>query len=81
MFSQMSSPDTEGSRNGWAAHDHMDTRGKESEMGHTLLRTPLISDVHAQKRVHSADKVLTCVPFFGILTPPIRCISPKEIAE
>src|SRR5258708_17090799 len=49
MSSQMSSPSTEWSRKGWAAPDHMDTRGKWNETGHTSLRTTLISSVRHQK--------------------------------
>jgi hypothetical protein len=49
-------------------------------MVHTPLRTAVISNVHAPKRTYSADKALTFVPFFGILSLPIRCTGQKEIA-
>src|SRR6266567_715323 len=57
---------------------HLDTRGKENEMGHTPLRAPLIGSVTRQKQAHSAEKVLRFAPFFAILTLPIRCTGRKR---
>lgn len=45
-----------------------------------LLVSVVIGTVTGPKQAHSADKVLHFTPFFDILSLPIRCTGPKEIA-